>query len=83
MALNRDNFATSDLGMGSNAPKCNSYRTTTDNKAAIIAAGYFNGVENQLQAGDFILSSASDGDILIAVAANTAGVITVTSVALA
>ena len=83
MAFNRDTFATADLGMGSNAPKINSYRTTSDNKAAVIASGYFNGVSSQLQAGDFILVSASDGDIVAAVAAVTSGVVTVTSVALA
>lgn len=83
MAFNRTNFATGDIGMGSAAPRVNTY-VTSDNKATTIASGYFNGVSNQLKAGDFILSSCSDGDIVIAVAAvSAAGVVTVTSVALA
>ena len=84
MSFSRANFATADLGMGSNAPKINSYRTTADNKAAVIASGYFNGVNKQLQAGDFILVSASDGDVVASVAnVTTAGVVTTISIALA
>ena len=84
MALDKTQFATADLGMGSNAPKINSYRTSTDNKASVIASGYFNGVSTQLQAGDFILVSASDGDVVASVAAvSAAGVVTTLSIALA
>lgn len=83
MAFDKSQFATADLGMGSNAPKINSYRTSTDNKAAVIASGYFNDISKQLQAGDFIMVSASDGDVVASVAAVTSGVVTTLSIALA
>lgn len=83
MAFDRTSFATSDLGMGSSAPKQNSYKTTTDNKAAVVASGYFNDIAEQLTAGDFIMVSASDGDAIVSVNAVTSGVVTTLSVALA
>lgn len=83
MAFDRTNYATSDIGQGSGAPKIGSYITGTDNKAAVVASGYFNGIADSVKAGDFILVDASDGPIVVAVAAVTAGVVTTLSVALA
>ena len=83
MAFDRTNFTYSSIGQGSNAPKVYTYRTTVDNKAAVIASGYFNALADQLEAGDFILTDASDGPTVIGVNAVTAGVVTVLSVALA
>ena len=83
MAFDRDNFSSSNVAQGGGAPKVFTYRSSTDNKAATGASGYFNGVENLLTAGDFILCTSSDGPEVVAVAANTAGVITTLSIALA
>ena len=83
MAFNRDNFSSANIAQGSAAPKVCTYITSADNKAATGASGYFNGVENILSAGDFILCTSSDGSEVITVAANTAGVITTTSIATA
>lgn len=83
MAFDREFFAVGMQGQGSGAPKVHSYRTAADNKLAAIASGYFNGVNEFLEAGDFIMTSATDGDLVIAIAAvSAAGVVTVTSVAL-
>ena len=83
MAFDRTNFAIASTAQGSGAPKLFTYITSVDNKAATGASGYFNGVENMLSAGDFILCKSSDGAEVVNVAANTAGVITTTSVATA
>lgn len=84
MALDKTNLSSTSVAQGSNAPKLYTYRTTADNKAAVIASGYFNGVYERLEAGDFILVSASDGDLIVSVAnVTTAGVVTTLSAALA
>lgn len=83
MAFNRDNFSVSTVAQGSNAPKLHTYKTTADNKAAVIASGYFNDLSSFLKPGDFIFSDASDGPIVVGVNTNTSGVVTTLSVALA
>ena len=83
MAFNRDNFSSASVAQGGGAPKLFTYITGTDDKAATGASGYFNGVENMLTAGDFILCTSSDGAEVVGIAANTAGVITTISSALA
>ena len=83
MAFDRTNYATSGIGQGSGAPKFSTYITSADNKAAVIASGYFDGIADELSAGDFIGVKASDGSVLVAVAAVTAGVVTTLSIALA
>jgi len=83
MAFDRDNFASASVAQGSAAPKLFTYITGTDNKATTGGSGYFNGVENMLSAGDFIFCVSSDGAEVVGVAANTAGVITTISAALA
>ena len=83
MAFDRTNFAWNDTAQGSGAPKCASYRTSDDNKAAVKASGYFNGLAGKLEVGDFIMVNASDGSLLAAVAGNTGTVVTVISIALA
>lgn len=83
MSFDRSNFSTTSVGQGSNAPKLCTYRTTTDSKATVSASGYFNDVAALLEAGDFILVSASDGDQVTSVAAVSSGVVTTLKVALA
>jgi len=83
MGFDRANFSSSSVGQGSNAPKLCTYISGTDNKATTGASGYFDPVENLLEAGDFILCTSSDGAEVVGVAANTAGVITTISAALA
>lgn len=83
MAFDRTYLSRTSVGQGSGAPKLFTYRTTTDNKAAVGASGYFNGISDILEAGDFILVSASDGDQISSVAAVTNGVVTTLDVALA
>lgn len=83
MAFNRDNFTRSSVGQGSNAPKVFSYRTADDNKLATGTSGYFDGVSDIVEAGDFILCTSSDGMEVVGIAAVTDGVVTTVSVALA
>lgn len=83
MAFDRGNFSSTNNAQGSNAPKLFTYRTSVDNKATTGGSGYFNKVQNMLEAGDYILCTSSDGLEVVGVAANTAGVITTVSVALA
>lgn len=83
MAFNRNSFATTSVGQGSSAPKLCTYRTTTDNKLTVGGSGYFDAVADKLEAGDFILVSASDGDQISSVAAVTNGVVTTLDIALA
>ena len=83
MAFSRTDYATSGIGQGNGAPTISTYITAADNKAAVIASGYFNDIANELSAGDFIAVKASDGSVLVAVAAITAGVVTTLSIALA
>ena len=62
------------------------YRTS-DAKAVVHAANYFNGIASQLNAGDFICVNASDGNEITSVTSiSVAGVVVVgagTAVALA
>lgn len=83
MAFSRNEFAITTIAQGSNAPKLFTYRTTADNKAAVGGSGYFDEMSEQLRVGDFILTHASDGMEITAVAGNTAGVVTTVSAALA
>jgi hypothetical protein len=39
------------------------YTTTGDNKAAVQASGYFNASASQLNVGDRIMCSCSDGEM--------------------
>lgn len=83
MAFDRSNFSTSNVAQGSAAPKICSYKTTTDNKAAVVASGYFNDVSEFIKLGDFILVDASDGPIVVGINTNSSSVVTTLSVALA
>lgn len=83
MAFVRANFATTSLGVGSAAPKVSSYITADDNKAAVIASGYFNSLADMVNPGDFIFVSATDGDLLASVNTNNGTTVTTLSIALA
>lgn len=56
------------------------YKTTTDNRAAVNGAGYFNGAANLMRAGDRIHIASSDVNYDAAVASVTAGVVTIAAV---
>ena len=72
-------WATIGASKSGNAPSVYSYLTSSDNKAAVAASGYFNAIEGLITTGDFILNKASDGGQLL-VATNTAGVITTAAI---
>ena len=61
---------------GSIGPKIWTY-ATTDNKAAMEGAGYFNDAAGLLEVNDAIYVACSDANIWKHVSANAAGVVTV------
>lgn len=54
--------------------------STTDNKAAVKGAGYFNDASLLVSVGDRILIHASDADFDAHVSANAAGVVTIAAI---
>jgi hypothetical protein len=75
MAFAQANWSTVGASKSGNSPAIYSYKSATDNKAAIAASGYFNTVEALITTGDWIYTYGSDGGQTL-VATNTAGVIT-------
>lgn len=67
---NLENHGGSGAGM-----KMWSY-TTTDNKAAVKASGYFNDAAGLLSANDLVYINSSDINFQVVIAAITAGVVT-------
>ena len=76
MAFERTKLS-GNLGAGSDAPKLFTYKSA-DNKAAIIASGYFNGATDILDKGDIILATGSDATVALAVT-SVKGAATVTT----
>lgn len=75
MAFAQANWATVAASKAGSAPNIYSYKSASDNKAAIAGSGYFNDVEGLITTGDWIYTYGSDGGQTL-VATNTAGVIT-------
>lgn len=75
MAFAQANWATVAASKAGSAPSIYSYKSATDNKAAIAGSGYFNSVEGLITTGDLIYTYGSDGGQMLA-ATNTSGVIT-------
>lgn len=69
-------------GGGSNAPQVFSY-LSTDNKAATLAANYFDSALKVLAVGDFIMARCSDGALVMSVATNDGTHVTTITSALA
>jgi hypothetical protein len=65
-----------NLSGSGNAPKIWTY-STTDNKAAMEGAGYFNEAAGLLAVNDAIYVACSDANIFKHVSAISAGVVTV------
>lgn len=59
-----------------------SYVTAADNKAAVVASGYFSGATNNLRQNDFIFAVCSDGSQILVVTSAT-GATPVTTAAVA
>ena len=85
MAFTKKNFS-GNLGAGSNACKLYVYKSA-DTKAATIASGYFNDIAGILDVGDIIIATTDTGTtpnaVLLFVATNSGGVVTVGYVAVA
>ena len=75
MAFAQANWGTVSASKAGQVPSIYSYKSATDNKAAIAGSGYFNAVEGLITTGDWIYTYGSDGGQTL-VATNTAGVIT-------
>lgn len=75
MAFSQTNWATVGASKSGHSPAVYSFSSSTDNKAAVRASGYFDSVEGLITTGDFILCYASDGGQVLTTT-NTAGVIT-------
>jgi hypothetical protein len=82
MAFTRTNLS-GNVGTGSNAPTLFTYSTTVDNKAAVIAAGYFLGATDMLSVGDIIIAKATDATVMLVVLTSTASALTTGYVAVA
>lgn len=73
------NDSLSNIGPQGTRPRLWSYDSLTDNRAAVVASGYFNPAAEKLQIRDVILVKASDQPVILAVANITsAGVVTTT-----
>lgn len=66
-----------NLGAGSNAPKLHTYKSTVDNKAAIVAADYFLTAYQILEVGDMIMLYGTNGGATVHVTASTSTTVTV------
>lgn len=76
MALDTQKLAPAAIGKG---VKVWTY-STTDNKATVKGAGYFNGAATLLAAKDRLLINASDADFDAHVDSIAAGVVTIAAV---
>lgn len=65
---------------GGFSPVMFTYRSTSDNLAAIAASGYFDEAQGLITTGDAVLIDATDGSRLSRLV-NTAGVITTVTIA--
>lgn len=76
MAFNNDDFMQAGAS-NNNASGGQLYVawSATDNRAAMIAANYFDGIEDRLNTGDVMIVTGTDG-INIGRLVNTAGVMT-------
>lgn len=79
MAFIRKNLS-GNIGSGSTAPKIRSYISTTDAKAAVKGAGYFNDATQIMEKGDFIMAHCSDGATVLSVT-SASGAASVTVIA--
>ena len=75
MAFASANWSTVGASKSGNSPAIYSYKSSSDNKAAIAGSGYFNTVVVNDTATTEIYTYGSDGGQTL-VATNTAGVIT-------
>lgn len=59
-------------------PRLWSYDSGSDNRAAVVASGYFNAAAQDLKIRDVIFVKASDHPVILAVANISGGVVTTT-----
>ena len=82
MVFTANTFIPQSSMANSNAPRQFSYRSATDNIAAIIASGYFDDAANitgglGLKNADIVLAQATDGTRFLEVAVSGLGVVTI------
>lgn len=75
MAFSRTTLS-GGIGAGSSAPTLYVYGSSTDAKAAIIAADYFLGAYDVLNAGDIILASGTDATVALKVLVSSSTTVT-------